>query len=102
MSKMIAIEVAYALPNQQWLLEVDVPEGTSMFHAAELSGIAQHFVDGLTLEDAAMGVFGKAERKPADRIIKAGERIEIYRPLIADPKAVRKQKAAAAKQSPKS
>jgi len=91
---MIKVEVAYALPEKQMLIPLQVKRGTTMFEAAVQSGIANKF-EGLDLESAPMGVFGKAERKPKERVVEDGERVEIYRPLIADPKEVRKKRAAA-------
>ncbi|OUS28485.1 RnfH family protein [Gammaproteobacteria bacterium 45_16_T64] len=92
----ITVEVAYALPDRQELVTLQVDEGTSMFDAAMQSRIADKFPE-LELEGTPMGIFGKTERKPKDRILEAGERVEIYRPLIADPKEVRKRRAAEAK-----
>jgi hypothetical protein len=91
---MIKVEVAYALPERQLIIPLQVKKGTTMFDAAVQSGIAGKF-DGLDLESAPMGVFGKAERKPKERVLEDGERVEIYRALIADPKEVRKKRAAA-------
>lgn len=96
MSESIRVEVAYALPDHQELIALDVPVGTSMYEAAKQSGIAEKF-EGLDLENAAMGIFGKAERKPKERELQAGDRVEIYRELIADPKEVRKRRAEEAK-----
>lgn len=92
----IKVEVAYALPRQQVIIELDVPEGTNMLDAAKLSGVAQRFPE-IDLDAAAMGIFGKTERKPQERLLKPGDRVEIYRPLLADPKEVRKRRAAEAK-----
>ena len=86
------VEVVYALPEKQRLIALDVPAGTTMLEAARESGIAEHF-EGLDLERAAMGVFGKAEPAPAQRVLTDGERVEIYRPLKIDPKAARKARA---------
>ena len=86
------VEVVYALPEKQRLVALDVPAGTTMLEAARESGIAGHF-EGLDLERAAMGVFGKAEPAPAQRVLTDGERVEIYRPLKIDPKAARKARA---------
>lgn len=94
--KSIAVEVAYALPQKQMIVSLSVPDGTSVLEAAKLSGIAQHFPD-LDIETCALGIFGKSVPKPAERALLAGERVEIYRPLIADPKEARKQRAAKAK-----
>jgi len=91
---LIKVEVAYALPNRQLAIPLQVKKGTTVYEAAVQSGIADKF-DDLDLETAAMGVFGKAERKPKERVLEDGERVEIYRPLIADPKEVRKKRAAA-------
>lgn len=90
----IAVEVAYALPQKQKIISLVVPEGTSVLEAVRLSRIWEHFPE-LDIDASAMGIFGKAVAKPAERTINAGERVEIYRPLIADPKEVRKQRAAA-------
>ena len=90
----IKVEVAYALPERQLVISLHVKPGTTMFEAAVQSGIAAKFGD-LDLNTAPMGTFGKAERKPKEYILQDGDRVEIYRPLIADPKEVRKKRAAA-------
>ncbi len=92
--KMISIEVAYALPEQQRIVTVEVPEGTMAFDAVVQSDIKKFFPD-IDLENSKMGLFGKAI-KPKTHELSAGDRIEIYRPLIADPKASRKARAAKA------
>ena len=92
----IRVEVAYALPHKQKLLSLEVPAGTTMYEAAEESGITQHFPE-LELSTASMGIFGKVEANPRKRVLHEGERVEIYRPLTADPKANRKQRAQEAK-----
>ena len=89
---MIRVEVAYALPHKQKLISLQVPVGTTLFEAARESGIGEHF-EGLDLERAPMGVFGLAEANPKQRVLKDGERVEIYRPLIVDPKETRKARA---------
>ena len=93
--KTISVEVAYALPEEQALLSLDVVEGTTALDAAKQSGIAGRF-DGLDLDDAKLGIFGKAVSR--GQVLREGDRVEIYRPLIADPKEVRKARAAAAKE----
>ncbi|SFP43366.1 hypothetical protein SAMN05216601_111111 [Ectopseudomonas composti] len=92
----IAIEVVYALAERQKLLRLSVPAGTTVREAALRSGMQQFFPD-LDLSQAPLGIFGKAVSKPEERVLEEGERVEIYRPLIADPKEVRKQRAAKAK-----
>ncbi len=85
------IEVAYATPAKQLILECQVETGTSARDAVAISGINQHFSE-IDLENCELGVFGKAI--PADYELQDGDRIEIYRPLIADPKEIRRQRAA--------
>lgn len=92
----IAVEVVYALPERQCLLRLSVPYGTRAREAVVLSGIAERFT-GLDVQNCALGIFGKAVSRPDERVLEEGERVEIYRPLIADPKEVRKQRAARAK-----
>ncbi|WAJ38543.1 RnfH family protein [Pseudomonas sp. GOM7] len=95
-SRSIAIEVVYALADRQRLLRLSVPLGTTVREAALRSGMQQYFPE-LDLQQAPLGIFGKAVAKPEERVLEEGERVEIYRPLIADPKEVRKQRAARAK-----
>ncbi|WP_413468951.1 RnfH family protein [Pseudomonas sp. FME51] len=92
----ITVEVAYALPDKQRITRIAVPAGTTALEAACLSGIAEHF-PGLDVETSDMGIFGKTLAKPGERVLTEGERVEIYRPLIADPKEARKLRAARAK-----
>lgn len=90
------IEVAYALPERQKIIALKVVNGCTAFEAAQQSGIAAQF-EGLDLNAIKMGVFGKTV-KPHDYLMREGDRVEIYRPLLADPKAVRKARAEKAKQ----
>jgi putative ubiquitin-RnfH superfamily antitoxin RatB of RatAB toxin-antitoxin module len=94
----IAIEVVYALADKQKLLRLTVPQGTTVREAALRSGM-DGFFPGLDLATSPLGIFGKAVPKPDERVLEEGERVEIYRPLIADPKEVRKQRAAKAAQN---
>lgn len=94
MSNDILVEVAYALPQQQLIIELKVPEGTTTLQAVQLSGILQKFPD-IDLERNKLGIFGKLV-KP-DTVLRERDRVEIYRPLIADPKEVRRQRAAEGK-----
>ena len=66
---------------------------TTALEAAKLSGIEEQF-EGLVLDKAPMGIFGKVVANPAGQVLKPGERVEIYRPLQADPKLNRKKRAA--------
>lgn len=92
----ITVEVAYALPDRQRIIRLTVPEGTSMLDAVNLSHIVEHF-PGLDVAGSPMGIFGKTVAAPAQRVLLDGDRVEIYRPLLVDPKEVRKQRAAKAK-----
>jgi hypothetical protein len=91
----ITVEVAYAMPERQAILELRVEEGTTALEAARQSGITEKF-DGIDLENDKLGIFGKAV-SPA-QVLREGDRVEIYRPLIADPKEVRKARAARVKE----
>ncbi len=87
------IEVAYALPEQQRLTSLDVPEGTSVREAAGLAKMDEFFPD-LDVSKAKLGIFGKLVPKPEQQLVKEGDRVEIYRPLLADPKRARAERAA--------
>ena len=91
---MIDVEVAYALPDQQTVLQMKVKRGTNLYDVVQQSGIGDR-IGGFDLTAATLGVFGKIERNPHARVLEEGERAEIYRPLVADPKEVRKKRAAA-------
>ena len=90
----INVEVAYALPEKQVIRAVNVDAGTTIGAAIVQSGIMMDFPD-LELEDAKVGVFGKVAAMTT--ILSDGDRVEIYRPLIADPKEVRRKRAAEGK-----
>ena len=90
--ELIRVEVAYAKPEKQLILTLQVAPGTTMLQAAERSEICSHFPE-IDLNTVSMGVFGKLEKQPAKRVLKAGDRVEIYRPLLIDPKEARKNRA---------
>jgi putative ubiquitin-RnfH superfamily antitoxin RatB of RatAB toxin-antitoxin module len=92
---MVDIEVVYAAEDRQVLRVVTVPSGTSVRAAVQLSGIAAQF-PGVDLADCPLGIFGKVIADADLRAVAAGDRIEIYRPLLADPKEVRRLRAAKA------
>lgn len=87
----IHIEIAYATPERQLILEQDVEPGTNPRQAVIDSTIDQHFPE-IDKQNCDIGIFGKVIRP--DHELETGDRIEIYRPLIADPKEVRKKRAA--------
>ena len=94
----ISIEVAYARPEEQVILKLDVASDTTLQQAIEQSGILERFpeIDSGKLK---AGIFGKL--KKLTQTLQQGDRVEIYRPLIADPKKVRKERAAAGKRMKK-
>ncbi len=98
MSNKIKVEVAYALPDKQTLLSIDVEKNHTIQEVIEQSGILDIYPE-IDLQRDRVGVFSKLA-KLSDTLY-AGDRIEIYRPLLADPKEVRKQRALKAKQEKK-
>ena len=94
MSESIHIEVVYPLPQKQEIFAVNLPVGATVLQAIEASGILQKYPE-IDLAKNKFGVFAKLA-KP-DTMLRDRERVEIYRPLIADPKEVRKQRAAEGK-----
>ena len=92
---MISVEVVYALPDKQRLLSLQVPVGTTAAEAVELSGIRAVFSD--LPAQPSLGIFSR--KVPPGEVLRAGDRVEIYRPLLADPKEVRRARAAAGKNS---
>ncbi len=88
------VEVAYALEKKQTLLELEVDEGTTLKQAVELSGIIDTYPQ-IDLSKDKTGIFGKIAK--LDTVLREKDRVEIYRPLIADPKQVRKERAAKGK-----
>ncbi len=94
----VEVEVAYATPEFQRIIRLRVPIGTSAWDAVRQSGIAEEFPE-IDLESAVMGIFsrkldGRRAPTPQDYALKPRDRVEIYRPLRADPKQTRKLRAA--------
>lgn len=87
----INVEVAYAEPDKQLILPVNVDIGTTVGGAIVQSGIMMEFPE-LDIENSKVGIFGKVTVMTT--VLKDGDRVEIYRPLIADPKEVRRKRAA--------
>lgn len=90
----IPVEVAYALPDRQVILVLEVVVDATVADVIAQSGILQQFPE-IDLGKNKVGVFGKLGK--LSDTLHAGDRVEIYRPLIADPKEVRKQRAAQGK-----
>jgi len=85
----VSIEVAYAIPDRQAILPISVPAGTTALQAIELSGIREKF-SGIE-NQPIVGIF--SHKVGLDYIMQEGDRLEIYRPLLIDPKEVRRRKA---------
>jgi len=88
------VEVAYALPDKQSLISLEVEEGTTIKEAIEVSGVLDTY-NQIDLTRDKVGIFSKFAT--LDTVLREKDRIEIYRPLIADPKKVRKERAAEGK-----
>ncbi|HRP96460.1 MAG TPA: RnfH family protein [Rhodocyclaceae bacterium] len=89
--KRMKIGVAYALPHRQVWLTTEVPDGATVRQAVEHSGLLECFPQ-LALEQHKLGIFGKFTA--LDAPVQDGDRIEIYRPLLVDPKTVPKKRKA--------
>lgn len=87
----ITVSVAYALPERQYLIDADVAPGTTLEAAIRQSGILRMLPE-IDLAHARVGIYGKL--KTMDTVVRERDRIEIYRPLIADPKEARRKRAA--------
>jgi uncharacterized protein len=99
MNETLEVEVAYARPERQLIIKLEVPVGTTAIEAVRLSGIEEQFPD-IDLASQRLGVFGKLCKN--DRPLNPGDRVEIYRPLQVDPRAARRELAAAGKTMGKS
>src|SRR5688572_10294750 len=96
-SATMVCEVAYAQPDRQFLFNVTLPQGASAREALERAldlglGVS---CPQITAENAVLGVFGKVVRP--DYRLQAGDRVEIYRPLLADPRTARRTRVKASK-----
>jgi putative ubiquitin-RnfH superfamily antitoxin RatB of RatAB toxin-antitoxin module len=89
----LAIEVAFATPERQWQESLRVPPGTTLLGAVRQSAFAREF-PGLDPDSMPMGVHGRREKHPQQRTVEEGDRVELYRPLTADPKEIRRRRAA--------
>lgn len=98
MSEDILVEVVYALPLKQEILPLKIRPGALVSEAIEQSGILRDFPE-IDLASAKVGIYGKPVK--LDAVLRDKDRIEIYRPLIADPKEVRRKRAAEGKEMKK-
>jgi len=94
MSGLIQIEVVYALHDRQKVVSVQLPDGSSVREAIERSGLLLEFPE-IDLAKNKLGIWNKLAK--IDAVLRDRDRVEIYRPLIADPKEVRRQRAAEGK-----
>ena len=86
----IHVEVVLAMPERQELIALEVISGSTLADAIAQSGVIEMF-EGFELDTTKVGIFGiKASQ---DQVLREGDRVEIYRPLIADPKESRRQRA---------
>ncbi|MCT6700935.1 RnfH family protein [Rheinheimera sp. 4Y26] len=95
MADQIAVEVAYALPQRQSLLSLTVAVDSTVQQVIEYSGILKTHPE-IDLSKNKVGIWSRTVK--LDERVRAGDRIEIYRPLIADPKDMRRRRAEKAKE----
>ncbi|ADP09785.1 RnfH family protein [Erwinia pyrifoliae] len=86
----ITVEVVYALPEKQYIYNVKVPQGSSVEQAIKASGLLQLRPE-INLQENKVGIFSRPVKLKDE--VNSGDRVEIYRPLIADPKDLRRQRA---------
>lgn len=95
---LLSVELAYARPERQWSLRLDVPAGSTLLEVVQRSGLLRDCPElcgtdgGLDLQHHRLGVFGRLREAGSE--VQGGDRVEIYRPLLADPKEVRRERAA--------
>ena len=94
--ELIEVEVIYAEPLRQVAIQLRLAPGSTLQHALDASGIIRSFPE-IDLGKCKVGIYGKLARP--DSVLSARDRVEIYRPLLADPKDIRKLRAATGVQS---
>ena len=94
MSDSIHIEITYAKPERQEIVVLQLAQGCTVRQAIEASGLLQRYPE-IDVAKAKVGIYSKLTK--LDAVLRDKDRVEIYRPLIADPKEVRKQRAAEGK-----
>lgn len=87
---MIRVEIVYAEPQRSVVKSLRVAEGAILAEALSLLAADQDFL-GIDLQESAVGIFGKVAHR--DQPLKDGDRIEIYRPLLEEPKLARRKRA---------
>jgi len=91
LAEKVHVVVCYATPTQEFLHELEVEQGTTIGAAIEASGVLAAFPD-ISLVTQPVGIYAK--KKTLDTVLRERDRIEIYRPLVADPKDSRRRRAA--------
>lgn len=91
MAEQIEVQVAYARPDVQVVQTVSLPAGVKARAALKLSGIGAQFAE-IDLERCPLGIHGR--EISGERVLKAGDRLEVYRPLLVDPRTARREAAA--------
>lgn len=89
--KKMTVEVVYGLPHRQVLLSLEVAPGATALEAVRKSGIDRYFPE-LDVDSAKMGIFSQIIADPTSHKLESGDRVEIYRPLIIDPKEARRRR----------
>jgi hypothetical protein len=89
-SVQISVQVCYALPDDSFVTTLSLPAGATLEQAVQASGVLQRHAS-IDLGEQKLGIFGKV--KPADTPLRDGDRVEIYRPLQADPMETRRRRA---------
>jgi putative ubiquitin-RnfH superfamily antitoxin RatB of RatAB toxin-antitoxin module len=89
---MIRVEVAFARPDKQKIISLEVEEGSTAVDAVRQSGIVAVFPE-IEPGSVDLGIFGKAIKSPSTHELRHGDRVEIYRPLKIDPKQARLNRA---------
>jgi putative ubiquitin-RnfH superfamily antitoxin RatB of RatAB toxin-antitoxin module len=88
----IHVQVCYAFPGRPLLRELALAEGSTLRDAVHASGLLREpGLEGLDINVCPVGIFGR--KKAPDTVLREGDRVEIYRPLLADPKEARRRRA---------
>jgi uncharacterized protein len=98
MAETIQVHVCYAVETREFIRTMQVPPGTTIGQAIEQSGVLEAFPD-INLSTAPVGIYAK--KKTLDTVLRERDRVEIYRPLVADPKDSRRRRAAKKESAPK-
>ncbi len=87
---MLKVQVCYALPDRAFIADVSLPAGATLRQAVDASGLLQQHPD-IDLDQQRLGIYGKV--KTSDAMLRDGDRVEVYRPLQADPMETRRRRA---------